>query len=96
MEFLILPLDEDLILESPLPHRSLDSPIGFVVGAINERLAAFSKVDGPRLPQPHCMLASRVGLVANPVTSRRVLHLENDYSSFVSSADGHFMHRDVG
>ena len=88
------PTDEDLILESP--SISLDSPIRFAVGAIYERLAASSnEADGPELPKLH-IPASRVRLVNNPVTSRKVLHLENDHSSFVSSADGYFMHRNVG
>ena len=88
-------MDNDLILKSPLIF--LDSPIRFAVGAIHERLVASSnEADGPELPKPHCMPASRVRLVNNPVTSRKVLHLENDHSSFVASADGYSMHRNVG
>ena len=88
-------MDKDLILKGSL--ISFDSPISFAVGAIGERLDASSnEAGGPELPKPHYMPASRVRLVNNPVTSRKVLHLENDHSSFVASADGYFMHRNVG
>lgn len=93
------PFYKGLALLNPLRLQTLfDSPIGFAVGAIYERLAACpGHADEPTLHKSHYEMASlRVCFPPKPTMARRFFDLEENKNWSFVSPDGYFRHRHFG